>query len=205
MPYEKPKLSMQQLGLPSKESANPIAEGNDGLRVLREHGNCDIPAESKKLNVVVQKVLDLEGEHQVAEVALGKGIFAGLRMAQHCNHNLHTRTVVKFESDEKLAALTATIKGCEMKAIELQQEMRSLAEEAQKALAERWHYSVKNFGLNPETNFYRINEDQNLIEEVELRCDKCTAGKEMIDAMEAVSEYIETLTEIKAEPTNDSE
>ncbi len=194
---------MQAMGLPSKESANPIAEGNDGLRVLREHGNCDIPAESKKLNAQVQKVLDLDGDHQVAEIAMGKGIFAGLKMAKHCANNLQVRTVVKFENDEKLAELTATIRSCETRAMELQKEMRSLAEGAQKALAERWTYSVKNYGLSPETKFYRVDEEKDFIEEVELRCDKCTAGQNMIDARVTVEEYIATLTVAEEEAVDD--
>ncbi len=113
VPNGVPQMSLQEMGLPSKLSANPIAEGDEGLRTLREHGNCDIPAESKQLNGQLQELLKLDGEHQVAELAMGKGLFAGLKMAKHCNTNLQVRTAVKFESDEKLSALTETIKTCE--------------------------------------------------------------------------------------------
>lgn len=184
---------MSQMGLPSKASKNPIPEGDDGLRVLREFSECDIPAESKNLNSRVQTLLNIKGDHQVAELALGQGIFAGLRMAQHCADNLHVRTAVNFMSDEKLKSLTEQIKEAEVKGIALQTEMRELMESTQKILTERWNYAVKEFGLNTETKFYRIDEDKNLIEEVELRCDACTAGDAIRESCLSVDEYFTTI------------
>ena len=191
--HENPPSSMSAMGHPSKEGSNPIAEGSEGLKTLRDFGECDIPAESKNLNQQLQQLLLLNGEHQVAELAMGKGLFAGLKMAKHCEKNLQTRVAVNFNNDERLSELTKTIRAAEERAVEIQNEMRTLAESAQKALSERWSYSVKNYGLSPETKFYRIDEDKNVVEEVELRCDQCTAGKEMIDARLAVEEYISTI------------
>lgn len=190
----------------SKASMNPIADGTDGLRTLREFGDCDVPRESKALNEKVQEVIQLDGVHPVAENALGKAIFAGLKMAKHCEKNTHVRTAVKFASDETLNQLTENIKAAEAKGIALQEEIQALIQDAQGLLEERWHYSVKNFGLDPDHKFYRVNEEKGVIEEVELRCDQCTAGKEMIEARESVEEYFKSLnenvTELKPQTTS---
>lgn len=193
MPHANPHLSMAEMGLPSKASVNPIAEGDDGLRTLREHAECDIPAASKKLNEHVQLLLNTEGEHPTVELALGQGIFTGLRMAQHCKTHVHARTAVNFKSDEKLTEMTEQIKEAEIKGIALQEEMKMLMVSTQKLLSERWNYSVKAFGLNIETNFYRIDEDKDIIEELELRCDNCTAGKDINEACLSVGEYFSTI------------
>ena len=138
--------------------------------------------------------LKLEGDHEIVEKALGKGLFAGLRMDAHCKSNLHIRVAVKFESDEKLTEITKDLKEKGDQALALQKQLQEVAEGAQKLLAERWSYSVKNYGLNPDKNFYRLLEEEGIIEEVELRCDKCTAGTAMIDARLEVEEYLAKLS-----------
>jgi len=183
------------MGLQSNAALNPIAEGTDGLRVLRERSECDIPKESKALNESVQKVIALDGAHPNAEKELGKAIFEGLKMAKHCEKNIHSRTVVKFMEDETLKNVTEEIHAAEVEGIALQKQLMSVVEKAQKLLSDRWSYSVKNFGLDPENRFYRVNEVDNTIEEVELRCDQCTAGKEMTQARLFVEEYLAKLKE----------
>lgn len=190
-----PPSSMAPLGLPNKTPLNPIAGGSDGLRTLREYSECDVPQESKALNEKVQQVITLDGAHPVAENALGKAIFAGLKMAKHCETNLHVRTAVRFEDDETLKTLSEEIHTAEVEGMALQKQMQSLMEKAQRLLTDRWDYSVKNYGLDPENRFYRVNEEEKTIEELELRCDTCTAGKEMIKARLDVDEYLTTLKE----------
>jgi len=185
-------------GMTSKAATNPLAEGPQGVAQMREMAECNIPEESKKLNGQLAEFLKLEGDHAIAEKALGKGLFAGLRMNVHCKANLNTRTVVRFEGDNRLSEIAKELKEAETKALDLQKQLQAMAEKAQKLLAERWDYSVKTFGLNPDRNFYRINEANGIIEEVELRCDQCTAGKDMVDARLEVEEYMVKLNKEKA-------
>lgn len=192
----------QHPGVNSKAAANPIGDGMEGIKLIRTHSECNIPDESKKLNTHLQVLLNTEGDHEVAEAAMGKGLFAGLKMNKHCIANLKTRTAVLFEKDEKLKDLTDQLNQAEKDAIATQKKLQEIAANAQQLLAERWTYAVKNFGLNPDKNFYRINEDKGIIEEVELRCDKCTAGQSMIDARLQIEEYLQTLVK-KEEEEND--
>ncbi len=188
-----PEGGPQHPGMTSKAATNPLPEGPGGINTLREMGECDIPEESKKLNTQLAALIKIEGDHEEAERAMGKGLFAGLRMNVHCNKNLRVRVAVRFDSDEKLAQISKDLKEAETKALATQKELQKIAEGAQKLLAERWDYSVKTYGLNPDKNFYRIIEDEGTIEEIELRCDECTAGKSMIDARITVEEYLAKL------------
>ncbi len=192
----------QHPGMNSKAAANPIEDGMEGIKLMRTHSECNIPEESKKLNTHLQVLLNTAGDHEIAEAAMGKGLFAGLKMNKHCIANLKTRTAVLFEKDEKLKELTEQLNQAEKDAIATQKKLQEIAEGAQQLLAERWTYAVKNYGLNPDKNFYRINEKKGIIEDVELRCDKCTAGQSMIDARLQVEEYLQTLV-TKEEEAND--
>lgn len=185
-----PQGQPQHPGMTSKAACNPIPDGLDGIKTMRNMGSCNVPEESKKLNTQLQVLLQAEGDHEVAEVAMGKGLFAGLKMNKHCTENLRTRIAVKFEGDEKLAELTDKLKEAEEKAVAAQKELQSIAEEAQKLLAERWDYSVKTYGLNPDAKFYVIDEDEGIIKEVELECHQCTAGKQMLDARLLVEKHL---------------
>lgn len=174
----------------SKAACNPIPDGLDGIKTIRNMGSCNIPEESKKLNTQLQVLLQTEGNHEVAEIAMGKGLFAGLKMNKYCTENLYSRIAVKFEGDDKLVELTEKLKDAEKRALQAQKELQSIAEEAQKLLAERWNYSVKTYGLNPDAKFYVIDEDKGIIKEVELECHKCSAGKQMVDARLLVEKHL---------------
>jgi hypothetical protein len=183
----------QYPGSNSKAAANPIAEGMDGIKTLRNMGNCTIPEESQKLNAQLQVLLNMDGDNEVAEAALGKGLFAGLKMNKHCRTHTKTRVAVMFDKDEKLKGITQQLKDAEEKALNLQRQLQEIANNAQELLTERWTYSVKTFGLNPDANFYRIDEDKGIIEQVELECHECTGGQSMIDARLTVEKYVQEL------------
>ena len=181
-------------GTNSKAASNPIAEGLEGVKTMRQQGECNIPEESQKLNVQLQKLLGLDGDHSVAEAAMGKGLFAGLKMNKHCQHNLKVRTAVQFSGDEKLTAIQDKLKTAEKEMATAQKRIQEIAEEAQKLLIERWNYSVKTYGLNPDAHYYCIDEAKGRIEEIELECHNCSGGKEMIAARLSVEAYIKGIT-----------
>lgn len=196
---------MPHPGMTSKAATNPIAEGAEGLATLRGMSECNIPEESKKLQAQVSLVLELEGDHEVAEIAMGKGLFAGLRMRQHCTKNLHTRIAVRFDGDERLQEIAKEVGAAEGMIEALQKEIQTVAENARKLIEERWAICVKSYGLNPDTKFYRILENEGIVEEIELRCDKCTAGQSMIDARLNVETYMAGLTKEEASNDGDTE
>ena len=189
---------MMPQGVPTKEQLNPLPPGPEAIKALRNLAECNIPEESKKLNQQLQMLLSIDGDHEVAELAMGKGIFAGLKMNLHCTKNLKTRTAVVMKSDDKLVAIEAGLKAAETEVTELQRKIQEISAKAQQLLKERWEYSVKTYGLNPEKNFYRIDEDNGLIEEIELRCDQCTAGKDMMNSRLTVEEYIKNTLDKEA-------
>ena len=192
----------QHPGMNSKAACNPIPDGLDGIKTMRNMGECNIPAESQKLNAQLQVLLNTDGDHEIAETAMGKGLFAGLKMNKHCRENLKARIVVKFEGDEKLADITNQLKEAEEQALATQRKLQEIAEGAQKLLSQRWEYAVKTYGLNPDKNFYVIDEDEGIIKEVELECHKCKAGDAMIDARLLVEKHL-TECNKKKETKND--
>jgi hypothetical protein len=158
---------------PTRENSNPLAEGEEGLRVLRAFSTCPIPDESKKVNALLQKGLTLQNLTEVTEDALGKSVVTILRANRHCEENLRTRVVCEFAKDDVLAEIDAKLRAENETLTRLQKEGEECVQRGEELAQRRWDTAVKNFGLNPEKYSYRINEGAGTIELVDLDCDRC--------------------------------
>jgi len=180
------QLPPQMMG---KSQLNPVAEGMDGIKTMRAASECNLKEETEKLNRQLQPLLLKGIDNEDVDAALGKGLVTGLKMNTHCRTHLKKRTVVTFEDDDELRNLTQEIKKSEKRALELQKQLQDEVNKVGPLLEERWNYSVKHYGLDPEKNFYCILDDDGIIEEVELQCHHCKAGETIAAATETLKKH----------------
>ena len=158
---------------PSRETTNPLPEGDEGVRILRALSACTIPEESNKINALIQKSMSIKTLAEKTENTLGKSVVTILRANRHCDENLRTRVVCEFAKDEVLADLHAKFLVEQETLTRLQKEGEECLQRGQELLRRRWETAVKTCGLSPEKYSYRLNEAAGTIELVELDCTQC--------------------------------
>jgi hypothetical protein len=159
--------------MPSRETANPLPDGDEGIRALRAFSACAIPEESNKVNALIQKSMAIKTLATETEDALGKSVVTILRANRHCEENLKSRIVCDFNKDETLAKLHTSLKVEQETLTRLQREIEGCVHRGSELEQSRWETAVKTCGLNPEKYSYRVDETAGTISLVELDCTQC--------------------------------
>lgn len=187
----------------SRETQNPIPDGDAGLQILRGLSDCPIPVESQKLNELMKKLITSKTiEDDVAEQALSKGLTVALRANKYCEKQLRTRTVCIFKEDDVLAKDHQELEDTTKELDELQKKIQACVEKGQKVLNHRWEYACKTYGLAPEKFSYRVDEEKGIIELVELRCTECTGATTIRKTRQETAELL-LKADIKKETKDD--
>jgi hypothetical protein len=174
---------------PTKAQNNPIPDGEDGLKILRNFANCPIPGESAKLNQLLQISLKNPNglDDGVIDTALARGLTAAMRANRYCTKNQKSRIVCMFAENEQLKILHQKIKEEQDTLDRLNREMTECVKRGNAVLNERWKRSVDTYGLNPDKYFYRIDEEKGMIEQVSLDCSICKGAEYVSQARKDVS------------------
>lgn len=188
---------MQPQMPPSKAQHNPIPDGDEGLKVLRNFANCPIPEEAAKLNRMLQMILQSQAaEDDSTDDLLARGLTAAMKANRYCSQNKSARTVCIFSEDEKLQELHAKIKEESDNLDRLNKEMEECVKRGNELLQTRWTRAVDIYGLSPEKYLYHIDEEKGVIEQMDLNCDACKGVNIMRHTRKEVTEKL-----MKAQPS----
>lgn len=182
----------QHPAMSAKQAANPIADGDDGFSVLRQHSECPIPAESKKLNSSMHVLVNAE-EDEAVEKALAKGLMVALRANHFCKDNLSTRTVISFESNDSLKEVHTELQAIEKEVLAIQKDLIAKIKQGKDLTEKRWKLAIKEGGLSPENHFYKIDEAAGCVEQVELKCHECKGATRIRKARQELGDLAERI------------
>lgn len=188
-------MPLQHPAMQARETVNPIPGGAQGLQVLRQMSECNIPKESQTISDML-KTLATETNHddqEEIEKVIASGLATAVRANYYCNENLKTRVAVQFAADDKLKALNEELNVLDVEREQLQTRLQEIVGKAQGLLKERWTHSVKTYGLAPDKFFYWISEKDGTIEEVELKCHECKGATKIRKARQEIEELIARL------------
>lgn len=194
---------LQHPAMQARETMNPIPSGPQGLQILRQMSECNIPKESQTISEML-KTLAIETNHddqEEIEKVIASGLATAVRANYYCNENLKTRVAVQFSTDDKLKVMNEELNVLDAEREQLQTRLQEVVNRAQGLLKERWAIAVKSYGLAPDKFYYWINEKDGTIEEVELKCHECKGATKIRKARQEVGELIDRLrtTAVKKE------
>ena len=175
----------------AKESMNPIPNGAQGLQVLRQTSECNIPKESQTISDYLKKLAtETGGDQEEIENVIAAGLATAVRANYYCKENLRQRTAVQFSADPDLEKLHLELQQLDKEREHLQTRLQEITIQAQNILTTRWALSVKKYGLAPEKFYYWIDEQAGIIEEVELKCHECKGATKIRKARQQVEELV---------------
>lgn len=186
----------------AKRNLNPLPDGTDGLKVLRENSECPIPAESKRLNACMSVLVEAE-EDEAIERALAGGLMTALRANKHCAKHQSTRPVLTFDKHPEIQTVHEEYLAAEKEALDLQKQLMAAIEKGKELVQKRWDAAVKVGGLSPENHFYSINDQEGSVSLVELNCHECVGAKRITDARETLEALATKVAETNEEKPND--
>lgn len=185
---------------------NPIAVNNDSMALMRNNAECPLPNETALLQQHLQLLTALEGELSNNAIDItARGLAAYMHVGSFCTKNLRNRPVVTFSQDPELRELHDTIQHCTSRMETLQKEMQEIHTEARKALETRWKKSIENYGLNPEKNFYTVEEEKGTISLLTLDCAACKGKARIRHARQESQEYLQKVRLEKQKEENKKE
>lgn len=199
----RPLQAAQMPGARPQAINNPLPEGDQGIEILRNMSDCPIPAESKKLNELIKKLVTTTPEDDdIVEKTLSKGLTVVIRANRYCTQQIKTRTVCIFEEDEVLAQDHKQLNELTEELDELHKKLQDCVARGQKVLQHRWNYAVKTYGLAPDKFSYRVDEEKGIIEQIELRCQECKGATTIKKARQETAAALETLKIKRKDDTN---
>jgi hypothetical protein len=181
--------------------SNPLPPGDQGMKILRALYDCGIPAEAKRINEALQKLVEKDVDDDEAseliESQLARGMALALRAPRTCKKQLTQTVVVDMKKDIKLSSINKDLANMQEKAIALQEELQELFEKANEMTKERWDYCIKHYGLVPEKYAYIMNEEEQCVERCILDCTKCEGLKVVKETSAELNEFNARLDEEK--------
>lgn len=184
-----------QAGPGNKEQFNPLPEGRGSIQVLKAHSNCPVPQEAATLNALLSKAQETPaGTDKDAELdaAIAEAVTLVLRSDRECERQISTRTAGLFNEEPELKGLTDKLEILYREIKEMESSIKAKADEFNTLSKQRWERSVKTFGLNPQERFYRIENDNRRIVQLDLKCDACQSGKLLRDARQKLVKALMT-------------
>lgn len=208
----KPMTSLPRIGAPKtpdnmgqvRATHNPIPPGDEGVATLRAMSECPIPEESKRMNDLLQQLVQDPRSNEQVEQLLANGMAAALRANTYCRNNLKSRTVVVFSADPELDKLHKKFLEMEREVMELTNKMDILKHQVMEVLQARWIYSVKTYGLDVEKYSYRVDEEKGCIEQVNLHCPECKGVVKLRKARQETAELLAASQKVEVK-TDDRE
>lgn len=190
---------------PSRLQANPIPDGPEGLKIVRNFASCAIAEEAPKLHKLLNAMAGVIGDPetsdgQTIDAIISKGLTAAVRANNYCAQNKQARTVVNFQDDEELNNIHTEIQKEQETMDRLNLELQECVDRGNKLLQERWDKSVSKYGLNPEKYFYHIDEEARRIELVDLDCTVCKGATIIRKARQEATEIMMHSTTTKVTP-----
>ena len=186
---------------PNKAKHNPLPPGPHGLRIMQGFAKCQVLEDSDLLNRLIEQLLDLEDDEEFTEITeeAGKAIAVILKSDRSCDKHVKARLAVRFEDDDELLAAHTGLKDAERDVERLQQETAEAIHRMKSLENQRWDLAIKKFGLNPETYFYEIDEEEGTITQKDLDCNSCKGRTIVRKTRQHIAQQVLDIGKRKAE------
>jgi hypothetical protein len=130
---------------PGKEQFNPLPDGKGAIQILKAHSGCQMPREAATLNALMTKAQEApsgsskEGE---LDAAIAEAITLVFRSDRECEKQMTIRTAGLFDEEPELKTLSEKIDMLSKELHELEDSLKTKAEEYNKLSQQRWEHSV---------------------------------------------------------------
>jgi len=195
----------QQPQAPGKERFNPLPDDTKGtIKIMKAHSGCQMPREAATLNALMtkaQEVSTASSKETELDAALAEAITQVFRSDRECEKQLATRTAGLFDEDPELHLLSDKIDALYKELHDLEDTLKTKADEFNALSQQRWEKAVKAFGLNIQDRFYKIDTVGRKILQLDMKCDNCQGIKLLKEARQKLAHVlisIQTESEGKA-------
>lgn len=212
-PGMRPPMGMQmppqqaQASPPNKARHNPLPTGPSGLKTMKAFAQCPVLEDADVLNKLIERLLEFEEAEEFTEITekAGNAIAVLLQSDRACKKYTTRRNVVTFSADKELEDVHNKLLKAQGEVEHLQKELSEAVQLMQSLMQKRWETAVKNFGLNPEKNFYTVNENTGSIDLVQLECQNCKGRTRVRDMRTSVAQQVLELGERKTKKENNND